>query len=461
MKDARILVVEDDDGLRELLEEEISDAGFYPMGVHSAEAARAAMESRIPDVVVSDLRLPGANGMDLLAYTRDLPSPPAFIMVTAFGSIAQAVDALKRGADDFLTKPLNLEHFVISVSRSLEARRLRSEVRRFREILGTDDFHGLLGRSPSMRSLFEQIVHISRAAGPVLIVGESGVGKELVARAVHEESDRSDGPFLAVNCAGVPGQLLESEFFGHRKGAFTGATRDRKGLFEQAGGGTILLDEIAEMPVDLQAKLLRVLQEHRIRPVGASRDKAVDVRVVAATNRHLEEQMRSGDFRADLFYRLETFQIRVPPLKERGDDIDLLAARFLEEFGRQMEKPIRGFSRDAIEALRAYEFPGNVRELKNAVERAVAFCSSGDIEVSHLPRRIQEKARGTVAPWADGRADPLLNPDERLPALEEIESRYIQHVLAAVDGNKRQAARILGIGRRTLYRKLEAEEDYA
>lgn len=461
MKDAEILIVEDDDGLRELLEEEITDAGYHPTGVPSAEAARAAMDAQMPDVVVSDLRLPGADGMDLLAYTRKLASPPAFIMITAFGSIAQAVDALKRGADDFLTKPLNLEHFAISVSRSLEARRLRSEVRRFREILGTDDFHALLGRSPCMRALFEQVVHISRAAGPVLIVGESGVGKELVARAVHEESDRLDGPFLAVNCAGVPGQLLESEFFGHRKGAFTGATCDRKGLFEQAGGGTILLDEIAEMPVDLQAKLLRVLQEHRIRPVGASRDKPVDVRIVAATNRHLEARMRDGDFRADLYYRLETFQIRVPPLRERGDDVDLLAARFLEEFSGQMDKPIRGFSRRAIEALRQYEFPGNVRELKNAVERAVAFCPSGEIEVPHLPSRIQEKAGAASVPLADGGADVLLRADERLPSLEEIESRYIRHVLNAVDGNKRQAAKILDIGRRTLYRKLEPEEDYA
>ncbi len=460
MNDAQILIVEDDDSLRELLKEEVEDAGFRPHGVASAEAARVEIDRQVPDVVVSDLRLPGAGGMDLLAYTRALPSPPAFIVITAFGSIEQAVDALKKGADDFLTKPLSLDHFAISVSKSVKMRRLRSEVRRFRELLGSDDFHGLLGRSPCMTALSDQIVHIARASGPVLIVGESGVGKELVARALHDESSRSDGQFLAINCAGVPGQLLESEFFGHRKGAFTGATHDRKGLFEEADGGTILLDEIAEMPVDLQAKLLRVLEERRIRPVGASRDKPIDVRIFAATNRHLESRMHEGDFRTDLYYRLQTFQIRVPPLRERGDDIDLLAARFLEQFSRQMEREISGFSDAAIQTLREYDFPGNVRELKNAVERAVAFCPFGDIDITHLPRRIQEAARPAGTPNADVQNNVLLKHEESLPPLNEIENRYIRHVLEAVGGNKRKAAKILEIGRRTLYRKLEVGESY-
>ena len=457
----QILIVEDDDGLRDLLIEDLQDAGFKVDGVASAEAARIAIDRRVPEVVVSDIRLPGAGGLDLLAFARDLPSPPGFIAITAFGSIAQAVDALRRGADDFLTKPLNLDHLAISVTRSVKMRRLRTEVRRFRELLGNGDFHGLFGRSPSMKTLFDQIVQISRASGPVLIEGESGVGKELVARAVHDESPRSDGPFLAVNCAGVPGQLLESEFFGHRKGAFTGASHDRKGLFEEADRGTILLDEIAEMPVDLQAKLLRVLEERRIRPVGARQDKPIDVRVIAATNRDLESQLRMGDFRSDLYYRLETFQIRVPPLRERGDDIDLLAARFLEQFRRQMGKQISGFSHEAVEAIGTYAFPGNVRELKNAVERAVAFCPSGDIDVVHLPRRIQEAARTVRVPDLDRQRFVLENREERLPSLEEIETRYIKHVLDAVDGNKRKAAQILGIGRRTLYRKLDVDASYA
>ncbi len=458
MTDAQVLIVEDDDGLRELLQDEIGDAGLDAVGVSTAEDARTAIDDRLPDVIVSDLRLPGADGMDLLAYTRSLPLPPAFIMITAFGSIAQAVEALKQGADDFLTKPLSLDHFSLAVERSLEARRLRIEVHRFRNIMGDDDFHGIIGRSPCMRTLFDQLIHISRAVGPVLIIGESGVGKELVARAVHEESDRSAGPFIAVNCAGVPGELLESEFFGHRKGAFTGAVRDRKGLFEQAEGGTILLDEIAEMPVGLQAKLLRVLEERRIRPVGSSRDQPVDVRVIAATNRDLTKRMQKGEFREDLYYRLETFQIQVPPLRERGDDLDLLAAFFLEEFSRKMEKSIESFSSPAMNTLREYAFPGNVRELKNVVERAVAFCPSGEIKPAHFPRRIQEAGRNTAVPLSTNGMEMLVKQEERLPTLENIERRYIEHVLEAVEGNKRKAAQILGIGRRTLYRKLDEQE---
>lgn len=458
LRDAQVLIVEDDDGLRELLQDEVVDAGYDATGVASAEAALSILEQRLPDVVVSDLRLPGGDGMELLAHTRELASPPAFIVITAFGSIAEAVDALKKGADDFLTKPLNLDHFMISVSRSVKMRRLRREVQRFRSLLGSEDFYGLLGRSNVMRTLTDQIVHISRANGPVLIVGESGVGKELVAHALHEESSRADGPFLAVNCAGIPGQLLESEFFGYRKGAFTGAVAHRKGLFEQADGGTILLDEIAEMPVDLQAKLLRVLEEGRIRPVGSRGDKPVDVRVVAATNRDLETRQREGQFRRDLYYRLETFQISVPPLRKRGDDVDLLAAHFLGEFSRQMNKDIRGFSHAAIEALRMYDFPGNVRELKNAVERAVAFCQAGDVDISHFPHRIQEASRRRTVPGAGIASGVLLKPDEHLPPLEEIERRYIQHVLTTAGGNKRRAAQILDIGRRTLYRKLDVDE---
>lgn len=461
MTDAQVLIVEDDDGLRELLQDEIADAGLDAVGVGSAEDARTAIDDRLPDVIVSDLRLPGADGMDLLAFTRSLPLPPAFIMITAFGSIEQAVEALKQGADDFLTKPLSLDHFSLAVERSLEARRLRIEVHRFRDIMGDDDFHGIIGRSPCMRALFDQMIHISRAGGPVLIVGESGVGKELVARAIHEESDRSKKPFIAVNCAGVPGELLESEFFGHRKGAFTGAVRDRKGLFEQAEGGTILLDEIAEMPVGLQAKLLRVLEERRIRPVGSSRDHPVDVRVIAATNRDLAKRMETGEFRDDLYYRLETFQIQVPPLKERGDDLDLLAAFFLEEFSRKMDKSIDSFSSRAMDTLREYAFPGNVRELKNVVERAVAFCPSGEIKPSHFPRRIQEAGRNTAVPLSTNGMEMLVKQDERLPTLENIERRYVDHVLETVGGNKRKAAQILGIGRRTLYRKLEEQEQEA
>jgi DNA-binding NtrC family response regulator len=451
--DARVLIVEDDEALCSLLAEEMREASFHTSTAHSAEEGRRQAAKDDPDVIVSDLRLPFADGMDLLAATRDQPTPPAFIVVTAFGSIEQAVEALKAGADDFLTKPLNLDHLVLAVKRAVEGRQLRMEVERFRRMVGDQDFYGMIGRSPCMRALFEHLVPIAHAEGPVLITGESGVGKELVARALHDESSRAAESFVAVNCAGVPSELLESEFFGHEKGAFTGAVRARKGLFEEADGGTILLDEIAEMPIPLQAKLLRVLQEGRIRPVGSSVERSVDVRVLAATNRDLSARKADGTFREDLYYRLSTFQVRVPPLRERGEDLDLLAARFVEEFSARGGKRIGGFDAEAIQCLRRYEYPGNVRELRNAIERSVAFCSTEDIELSDLPERIRTTAG--PARRADDVIDSAVNAEAALPTLADVENGYIRRVLASTSGNKREAARILGISRRTLYRRLE------
>lgn len=381
-------------------------------------------------------------------------APPAFIVITAFGSISQAVEALKAGADDFLTKPLDLEHFMIAVERSLELRRLRREVQQMRRWEETDHFHGLIGSSRPMRVLFDQVRQIADAQGPVLIVGESGVGKELVARAVHAEGARSDRPFRAVNCAGVPGELLESEFFGHKKGAFTGAQADRDGLFQDADGGTLLLDEVTEMPMALQAKLLRVLQEGTVRPVGGNREEPVDVRILASTNQDLEEAIEEGRFREDLFYRLETFTVRVPALRDRGDDLDELAGHFLKRYASQMDANVETFAPEALEHLHAYPFPGNVRELENAIERAVTFSSGKAIKAVDLPARVRSYD-GKAASSNGGGLSPLLSSVSELPSLDEIEQRYIVHVLDRVDGNKRRAARLLGISRRTLYRKLE------
>lgn len=457
IENGRLLIVEDDEALCALLAEELREVGYDVEPAHSAGEARGVLAEFDPDAVVSDLRLPDATGMDLLDATRGHPAPPAFIVITAFGSIEQAVDALKAGADDFLTKPLNLDHLVLAVNRCVESRRLRMQVERFRSMVGEQDFHGMMGRSACMRAMFEHLIPIARADGPVLITGESGVGKELVARALHEESLRAEAPFVAVNCAGIPRELLESEFFGHEKGAFTGAVGARKGLFEQADGGTILLDEIGEMPLALQPKLLRVLQEGRIRPVGMSTERSVDVRILAATNRDLSERMDEETFRADLYYRLSTFQVRVPPLRERGEDLDLLAARFVEEFSVRTDKQIRGFTPEAIEAMRRYDFPGNVRELRNAVERAVAFCPAGDIRLSDLPERIRASAQS--ASTATSRfVEKTVTECDRLPALEDVENEYVRHVLESTNGNKREAARILGISRRTLYRRLDSQE---
>jgi len=454
----RVLIVEDDESLAKLLEEEVRESGFGTFTVSNGSLAFKKMRIWSPDLVISDLRLPGSDGFALLRQTRTMSPIPSFIVITAFGTVAQAVDALRQGADDFLTKPLDLDHLRLSVSRVLEKRRLQQQVVRFQELLGDEGFYGLIGRSRPMQQLFSQIRQVARGAGPVLIVGESGVGKELVARAIHRESVRADKLFLAVNCAGIPENLLESEFFGHSAGAFTGASRARKGLFLEADGGTLLLDEIVEMPLPLQAKLLRVLQEGTIRAVGTDVERPVDLRILAATNRDLETEVRNGTLREDLYYRLETFTVDVPPLREREDDLDLLTGRFLQRFALQMNKVIRGISPDAMDRLKGYAFPGNVRELQNAIERAVTFCDGPLIKLEHLPARIRQAQEPDKAPSRGSLELPEgLLGDGMLPSLAEMEALYVRHVLNLVGGNKRRAAALLGIGRRTLYRRLGEE----
>jgi two-component system, NtrC family, response regulator AtoC len=457
-QDARILIVEDDQGLADLLRDEVEDVGLTARVAHTAEDGLATAQSWVPDIIVSDLRLPGADGLALLRNVRaGMPeSTPDVLIITAFGTVAKAVESLKAGAEDFLTKPLNLEHFRLSIHRILEKRRMRDELIRMRTLLDVDStFHGIYGRCPAMLALFQQIRQIARADGPVLISGESGTGKELVARAIHEESGSSTGPFLAVNCAGIPEHLLESEFFGHEAGAFTGAVKSRQGIFAEAEGGTLLLDEIAEMPPSLQAKLLRMLQDGMIRPVGHNRERQINVRILAATNRNIEELVRAGDFREDLFYRLETFSLSVPPLRERDADIDLLAGIFLVQYASAANKRIEGISPRASERLAQYRFPGNVRELRNAVERAVVFCHEREIRIEHLPQRIRQDVENDRSKPNSLFPNGIRIDDDSLPPLEDVERRYIRHVIASVNGNKRLAASILGIGRRTLYRRIE------
>ncbi|NHA15429.1 sigma-54 dependent transcriptional regulator [Thioalkalivibrio sp. XN279] len=459
----RILVVEDDDGLRDMLRNELDDAGYETLSAADAAAARGLVEQQSPDLVLSDLRLPGDSGQALLAFCRQLEAPPAFIMITAFGTVEQAVEALKQGADDFLTKPLRLDHLRLAVARALESRRLRSELSQYRRLLSEGEFHGMLGRSPPMRELYEVVRRVAPLASPVIISGESGTGKELVARALHAESPRSAHAFVPLNCAAVPAELMESELFGHARGAFTGATRQRDGLFAEADGGTLLLDEIGEMPAGIQAKLLRVLEDGCIRPLGTDSERQVDVRLLAATNRDLEAEVAAGRFRADLFYRLETFQVRVPALRERGDDLDLLAAHFVARCAAARGQRPPALSDQALACLRAYEFPGNVRELANALERATVFCGDREIRPAHLPERMRRRRPmqpSAAAPGAGipGGQDPLevLGDDpDTWPSLDALERRYIRQVLDRVDGNKRRAAEILGIARRTLYRRLD------
>lgn len=456
-KSARILIVEDDPQLCQMVVEEIAEAGFEVRATGTAEEGVDLAAAWRPDLILTDLRLPNASGMDLLRQIKSLPGSPSVLLITAFGSIPQAVEALKAGADNFLTKPLDFDHLFIAIERALELRWLKLEIQRFQAREKTGSAR-ILGESKPIHELLYQIQQIANAPGPVLISGESGVGKELVARAIHEQSDHKSGPFIAVNCAGIPENLLESELFGHAAGSFTGAHKPRRGLFEEANGGVLFLDELSELPLPMQAKLLRVLQDHVIRPVGSNKEQTVEVRVIAASNRNLMNEVREKRFREDLYYRLETFVIHVPPLRDREGDLELLAAKFLATYSRQLGKEIDSFSHEALRLIRQYSFPGNVRELQNVIKRAVTFCHGSSISVEDLPESLKHPlASPTTRSFLDHGLPAHLISGETLPTLEVIKSRYIKFVLGKTDGNKRRAAALLGIGRHTLYNQLEKE----
>ncbi|WP_447956129.1 sigma-54-dependent transcriptional regulator [Vreelandella sp. EE7] len=453
-----LLVVEDDPAIRELLEEELHDAGYQTLGVPSAEEAMALLSHTPVAMMITDVRLPGMTGIQLLQQLRQSGSELGIIVITAFGTIDQAVEALKLGADDFLTKPLDLDAIREAVFRVLERQRLA--LNHDNEL---NHFHGIVGKSHAMQALFHDASRLAKSNAPILILGESGTGKELLARAIHQESPRAEAPFVPVNCASIPADLMESEFFGHVKGAFTGANEARKGLFQSAQGGSLFLDEIGEMPINLQAKLLRALQEKTVRPVGGEREEPVDVRIIAATHRHLEKEIEAQNFRSDLFYRLETFSLRIPPLRERGSDIEHLIFALIDKHAEAQGKQIEQIEPDALNTLLSYPFPGNVRELENAVMRAVTLSEEGLLKHGDLPERLRDHAgshsEAELSPTLSGEVLPGIQApapaQHRWPSLEEVEKRYIRKVLEATGGNKRRTAEVLGIARRTLYRRLE------
>lgn len=445
----RVAIVEDDPDLLELLQEELASQGYKVTAYGCAEDFLGNLEKQVFDLIISDIRLPGIDGMQLLQRLKQQVEPPALLLITAFGTVRQAVNALKLGADDFLTKPLDLEHLALSVQRLLVHKALRAEVQQLRQ-RQEDGPAGLVGKSRAMRRLYQQITQVATAQGAVLILGESGTGKELVARAIHQQSPRKEHPFIAINCAGIPAELMESEFFGHAAGAFTGARQQRSGLFKEADGGTLLLDEIAEMPLLLQAKLLRVLQEGTIRPVGSDQELRINVRILASTHQNLERGVVAGTFREDLFYRLETFNLSVPPLRERGDDIESLAMFYLQKLQQKQPRDVYGLSQDTVDCLYRYPFPGNVRELQNALERAYTFATASNIEPVDLPARIHNYQPEV------GEIDQSVTT--RWPTLQQLQQSYVLQVLEHTQGNKQQASQLLGITRRTLYRWLEQTE---
>lgn len=442
----RILVVDDDRGMRELLETDLRLRGFQPESFSTARAALDALRKSDYDVVLTDVRMPGTTGLQLCEQiTRERQDMPVIVM-TAFGNMETAIAALRAGAYDFITKPVEMDLLAAAIRRAVQKHQLQQEVRRLAEAVDRAAHFGeIIGESPPMQAIYQQLAQIAQTDATVLLTGESGTGKELIARCIHRRSRRSGGPFVAVNCAAIPETLLESELFGHTKGAFTDARAERNGLFVQADGGTLMLDEIGDMPAAMQAKILRALEEQVIRPVGAERDLTVDVRIIAATNRDLEAAIEANTFRADLYYRINVIQIDLPPLRSRGADILLLAQHYLETFAGKMNKPVVGLQAPTAERLMAYNWPGNVRELRNVIERAVALTQSDRLDVGDLPEKIREFETARVLFGGD---DP-----KELVSLEEVQRRYISHVLDATGGNQTQAARILGVDRKTLYRK--------
>lgn len=442
------LIVDDDEEMGAMLRKLLRKKGIHAHVVQSGAAALDAIDLDPPAVLVTDVRLGDVDGIELAREAmRRVPTLTVLVM-TGFGSMDLAVKAMRAGAFDFVTKPVELKTLDVVLDRAARQASLQRELVVLREQGGGEDSSGLIGSSDAMREVIELTRRVAGTDLTVLIQGESGTGKERIARSLHDSSDRDDAPFEAVNCGAIPANLLESELFGHVKGAFTDARRDRDGLFVRAEGGTVLLDEVGEMSPEMQVKLLRVLQERTVRPVGGDRAVAIDVRVLAATHRNLLDDVRDGRFREDLYYRLNVMQIDVPPLRERGLDVLELANAFARRFAGEMGRAVTGLSEQAARCLLAHHWPGNVRELENAMRRAVALARYDEIVPDDLPPAVLDTAH---RPREEGGEDSLL-------PMAEVERRHILHALEVLKGNKARTARILGLDRKTLYRKLKQYE---
>ncbi len=444
MSGERILVVDDEERMLQLLDKLLTEEGYEVRTAPTAGEALRILGDTDCDLVISDVRMPGMDGLALLKSLNEQGSAATVILMTAYASVTAAVEAIQAGAFHYLTKPFKIDEMLMTVRKSLESHHLRREVKALREEVqeryGLDN---IIGKSKAMEQVFEMVKRVGKTQSTVLIFGKSGTGKELIAKALHFHSRRSGKPFVAVNCSAIPETLMESELFGHTKGSFTGAVANHKGLFEEAHSGTLFLDEVGEVPQSIQVKLLRALQGREIRRIGGRENIKIDVRVISATNRNLEEMVREGKFREDFFYRLNVIPIRIPELKERSEDILPLAENFIEKFCEQNETPLKKLARPALKYLMEYSWPGNVRELENVMERTVALCEKDLIDIEDLPVNLCEESLdgGALQAGAD-------------VSLEDLERHHIESILRKTGNHQIHAAKILGIDRRTLYRKL-------
>ena len=454
MADERILVVDDEVDLATSCQRMLVSKGYDVTIAGNGEEALARIQEEVPHLVLTDLKMPGMDGMELLQHLKaDYPQQIQAVMMTAFSTVEDAVVAMRLGAADFVPKPFSPDHLLIVVEKALADRSLREENRNLKEQLGRHySFDNIIGRSPSMSAVFEAVKKVADTNISVLVGGASGTGKELIARAIHFGSARRDGPFVPVNCAAIPGELVESLLLGHVRGAFTGADEDRAGYFETAHRGTLFLDEIGDMPQELQSKLLRVLEDGEVWRVGAGKGKAVDVRVLAATNAQLQERIEAGTFRQDLYFRLARFTVLAPPLRERREDIPLLARHFLQLFAGEMGREAPELDAEVLELLQDYAFPGNVRELKNVIERALIESGGGPIQPYHL--HFAPAAASATSASTSSSAMPDL-PLDLSKAADQAELWVAQRALDMCDGNISEAARLLGTNRNKIYRVLE------
>jgi two-component system NtrC family response regulator len=448
----KVLVVDDEKNYLLIMEHFLSEQGYRVLTAADAQTALNILEDTDLDLILTDMKMPGLNGIDLIRRVKDVDPDMPVVMMTAFGSVEKAVEAMRAGAYDFLLKPFENEVMLRTIERALEIGRLKRHNRLLRqELSGQIGFEEIIGASQSMRHIFDLIRTVAPTKSTVLITGESGTGKELIARAVHQLSPRKDNAFVAVNCAALPETLLESELFGHEKGAFTGATSARRGRFQLAHQGTLFLDEVGDIPLGIQIKLLRVLQERTFERLGGTTSHQVDVRILAATNQELKAAVTEGSFREDLYYRLNVVAVEVPPLRDRVEDIPLLAAHFVEKFGRETGKSQLTVEPATIEALQKHSFPGNVRELENVIERAVILCRGDAIRPADLPADLgQPPAHGLDLDQVELPPGVGLNQ-----TLEEIERKFIVTALRQAGGVQAQAAEALGLTKQTLYAKMK------